>query len=75
MCIRDRLYLPINFLIIRSAFQEGFLRSYLELCLLFVAGITTFTLFELIGPEVIAYSVLLTPIYYIMMNRSELAKS
>ena len=69
------LYLPINFLIIRSAFQEGFLRSYLELCLLFVAGITTFALFELIGPEVIAYSVLLTPIYYIMMNRSKLAKS
>ena len=69
------LYLPINFLIIRSAFEEGFLRSYLELFLLFVAGITTFTLFELIGPEVIAYSVLLTPIYYIMMNRTESAKS
>jgi len=69
------LYLPINFLIIRSAFEEGFLRSYLELCLLFVAGITTFALFELIGPEVIAFSVLITPIYYIMMNRSELTKS
>ena len=69
------LYLPVNLLIIRSAFQEGFLRSYLELFLLFVAGITTFTLFELIGPEVIAYTVLLTPIYYIMMNRSESAKS
>ena len=69
------LYLPVNLLIISSAFQEGFLRSYLELFLLFVAGITTFTLFELIGPEVIAYTVLLTPIYYIMMNRSESAKS
>ncbi len=69
------LYLPVNLLIIRSAFQEGFLRSYLELFLLFVAGITTFTLFELIGPGVIAYTVLLTPIYYIMMNRSKSAKS
>ena len=67
------LYLPINFLIIRSAFQEGFLRSYLELCLLFVAGITTFALFELIGPEVIAYSVLLTPLYYLIINKAELA--
>ena len=69
------LYLPINFLIIRSAFQEGFIASYLELCLLFVAGITTFALFELIGPQVIAYSVLLTPIYYIMMNRMESVKN
>lgn len=69
------LYLPINFLIIRSAFQEEFLRSYLELCLLFVAGITTFALFELIGPQVIAYTVLLTPIYYIMMNKVESVKN
>jgi hypothetical protein len=67
--------LPINFLIIRSAFQEGFIASYLELCLLFVAGITTFALFELIGPQVIAYTVLLTPIYYIMMNKVESVKN
>ena len=65
------LYLPINFLIIKSAFKEGFLKSYLELLLLFVSGITTFAMFELIGPEVIAYSVLLTPLYYIMMNKAE----
>jgi len=69
------LYLPINFLIIKSAFQEGFLRSHLELLMIFIAGMTTFALFELIGPEVIAYSVLLTPVYYIMMNRTEPAKN
>ena len=69
------LYLPINFLIIKSAFQEGFLRSHLELLMIFIAGMTTFALFELIGPEVIAYSVLLTPVYYIMMNRIEPAKN
>jgi hypothetical protein len=67
------LYLPINFLIIRSAFNENFLRSYKELLLLFGAGVTTFALFELIGPEVIAYSVLLTPLYYIIMNKAESA--
>ena len=69
------LYLPVNFLIFRSAFQEGFLRSYLELLLLFVAGIITFALFEMIGPKVIAFSVLLTPAYYIMMNRAQSVKS
>ena len=69
------LYLPINFLIIKSAFQEGFLRNYLELFMIFIAGMTTFALFELIGPEVIAYSVLLTPVYYIMMNRTEPTKN
>ena len=67
------LYLPINFLIIRSAFNENFLRSYKELFLLFGAGLSTFTLFELIGTEVIAYSVLLTPLYYIIINKAELA--
>ena len=67
------LYLPINFLIIRSAFNENFLKSYKELFLLFGAGLSTFTLFELIGLEVIAYSVLLTPLYYIIINKAELA--
>ena len=65
------LYLPINFLIIRSAFNENFLRSYKELFLLFGAGLSTFALFELIGPEVIAYSVLLTPLYYFFINKAE----
>ena len=57
------LYLPINFLIIRSAFNENFLRSYKELLFLFGAGVSTFAMFELIGPEVISYSVMLTPLY------------
>jgi uncharacterized membrane protein len=67
------LYLPINFLIIRSAFNENFLRSYKEFFLLFGAGVSTFALFELIGPEVIAYSVLLTPLYYFIINKAESA--
>tara|TARA_B000000475_G_scaffold37289_1_gene27765 strand:- start:760 stop:1293 length:534 start_codon:yes stop_codon:yes gene_type:complete len=69
------LYLPINALIIRSAFQEGFLKSYLELFLLFVGGISTFALFELIGPQVIAYSIMLMPFYYIIINKLDAAKA
>ena len=65
------LYLPINFLIIRAAFEENFLKSYLELFMLFVMGMTTFTLFELIGPEIIKYTVILSPLYYIMINKIE----
>ena len=65
------LYLPINFLIIRAAFEENFLKSYLELFMLFVIGMTTFTLFELIGPEIIKYTVILSPLYYIMINKIE----
>ena len=67
------LYLPINFLIIKAAYHEGYLRGYMELFLLFVGGVITFALFELIGPEVIAFSVLLTPLYYVLINRAESA--
>ena len=67
------LYLPINFLIIRAAYREGYLRGYIELFLLFVGGVITFALFELIGPKVIAFSVLLTPLYYVLINRAESA--
>lgn len=63
------LYLPINYLIIKSAFDEGFLKTFLELFLLFSAGMITFTLFELIGPQVIVYTVLLSPLYYIVINK------
>ena len=65
------LYLPINFLIFKAAFQEGFIKSYLELFFIFIAGILCFALFEIIGPQVIAYTILMTPIYYIIMNRIE----
>ena len=63
------LYLPINYLIVQAAFKEGFLQSYLELLILFIAGIFTFTMFEVIGPEVIGYSLLLTPFYYLLVNK------
>ena len=65
------LYLPVNFFIFKFALREGFIKSYQEIFALFIAGLTTFTLFELFGPQVIAITVLLTPIYYFAINRIE----
>ena len=63
------LYLPVNYLIFRAAFNEGYLRSMTELCLLFIAGLSVFALFEMIGPIVIAYSAVIAPFYYASINR------
>jgi len=61
------LYLPVHYLIIKAAFKEGYLKNYLELFVLF----TCFTLFELIGAQVLGYTVMLTPFYYIIINKIE----
>jgi hypothetical protein len=63
------LYLPVNYLVFRAAFNESYLRNTTELFLLFLAGLLTFTLFELIGPMVIGYSIIFMPIYYKLINR------
>ena len=65
------LYLPVNYFIIRAAFREGYIQSYFELLILFLSGITTFTLFEMIGPQVLGYALILMPIYYITINNLE----
>ena len=65
------LYLPVNYLIFKAAFIEGYLKSYFELILLLIAGSVTFALFELLGPEVIAYTILLMPFYYIFMSKTQ----
>ena len=62
------LYLPVNYLIFRAAFLEGYLRSVSELLLIFFGAMLTFSLFELMGPVVIGYSVLLMPFYYFVIN-------
>ena len=64
------LYLPVNYLIFRAAFLEGYLRSISEFLLIFFAAILTFSLFELIGPIVIIYSITLMPLYYIFVNKT-----
>ena len=65
------LYLPVNYLIFKAAFIEGYLRSYFELILLLIAGSVTFALFELLGPKVIAYTIILMPFYYIFMSKTQ----
>ena len=65
------LYLPVNYFIIRAALQEGYIKSYVELLILFLSGITTFTLFEMIGHKVLGYALILMPIYYITINNLE----
>lgn len=62
------LYLPINFLIVRAALQEQYLNNYFEAVLAFIAGAIAFILFELLGPKLTVFIVLLMPFYYIIMN-------
>ena len=63
------LYLPVNYLIFRAAFVEGYLKNISELLFIFFIAILTFSLFELNGPIVIGYSILLMPFYYFIINR------
>ena len=65
------LYLPVNYFIIRAALRECYIKSYVELLILFLSGIATFTLFEIIGPQVLGYALILMPIYYITINNLE----
>ena len=58
------LYLPINILIISAAFKESFLKSYIELAMIGLFGIATFSLFELFGPIVIGLSIIVSFLYY-----------
>ena len=64
------LYLPVNYLIFRAAFLEGYLRSISEFLLIFFAAILTFSLFELIGPTIILYTITFMPLYYIFVNKT-----
>ena len=65
------LYLPVNYFIIKAAFREGYIKSYVELLILFLSGIATFTFFEMIGPKVLGYALILMPVYYIIINKLE----
>ena len=65
------LYLPVNYFIIKAAFRDGYIKSYVELLILFLSGIATFTIFEMIGPKVLGYALILMPVYYIIINKLE----
>ncbi len=62
------LYLPVNYLIVRAAFKEGFLKSYMEYAYIALLGTATFVLFELYGPLVIGVSIAASVIYFIWID-------
>jgi len=62
------VYLPGNFLIVRAAFQEGYLNSYAEYGLIALLGTATFILFEIYGPLVIVLSFICSLLYLACFN-------
>jgi len=68
------LYLPINLLIIQSAFREGLLKNSTELIIIFILGLSTFTLFELVGPRIWLVSFFMCFIYYFWMRKISTSK-
>ena len=62
-------YLPGNFLIVRAAFQEGYLKSYAEYGFIALLGTATFILFEIYGPLVIVLSIISSFLYFVWFNK------
>jgi hypothetical protein len=65
------LYLPTNYFIFRAALREHFIKTKKEIGYLFILGAGTFTLFELIGPQVMLVALLLSFVYYFIANKKE----
>ena len=63
------LYLPVNFFIVRTAFKEGWLKTYSEYAVIAFLGTITFVLFEIYGPIVIVLSVIASLGYYVWANK------
>ena len=61
-------YLPVNFLIVRAAYKEGFLKSYMEYVYIALLGTITFVLFEVYGPLVIGLSIISSLVYFAWFN-------
>jgi len=62
-------YLPINYLIFKAAINEGLLNNTKEIAFIFVLGVSTFALFEYIGPVVMQISFLLSITYYFFSTK------
>jgi hypothetical protein len=61
--------LPVNFFIVRTAFKEGWLKTYSEYAVIAFLGTITFVLFEIYGPIVIVLSVIASFGYYVWANK------
>ena len=55
-------------LIIQAAFKEGHVKSKIELCIIFLLGISIFVLFEIIGPIIIGTSIIVSVLYYFLFR-------
>lgn len=63
------VYLPGNYLIVRAAFEEGYLNSYIEYGYIALLGTTTFVLFEIYGPVIIGLSIICSLLYFAWSNK------
>jgi hypothetical protein len=63
------VYLPGNYLIVRAAFREGHLKSYVEYGFIALLGTATFVLFEIYGPLVIVLSIISSLLYFVWFNK------
>ncbi len=63
------LYLPINYLIFNAALDEGYLNSKKDIGYIFLLGVSTFALFEMVGPIVMQITLPLSVAYYIIVNK------
>jgi energy-converting hydrogenase Eha subunit C len=66
------LYLPVNYLILKAALNEGYLNSKKEIGYIFILGAGTFALFEMIGPIVMLITTILSVVYYIVVSKYNL---
>tara|TARA_B100000965_G_scaffold171530_1_gene143278 strand:- start:992 stop:1525 length:534 start_codon:yes stop_codon:yes gene_type:complete len=65
------LYLPINYLIFEAALKEGLIQGKKEIGYLFILGACTFTLFELMGPQIMLAALIFSVIYYLIASKRE----
>ena len=63
------VYLPGNYLIVRAAFRERHLKSYVEYGFIALLGTATFVLFEIYGPLVIVLSIISSLLYFVWFNK------
>ena len=47
---------------------KDIIKSKIELCIIFLLGISTFTLFEIIGPIIISTSIIVSALYYFLFR-------
>ena len=63
------LYIPANFLIVRAAFKENFLKSYAEYSLIALLGTVTFVMFEIFGPVILGVGIMVSCMYFLWFNK------